>query len=164
MNQQDVTHGVPDYYDIDFSENPLNALNVLKRQHRHIEKLFHEILTEGADSAADALVEEVCDELILHSEIEEFIFYPALRELNTHAYFEAEDAHSKVKDLIKLVRESNSGSGLFLEQVELLKSVVEEHVQEEEKVIFPIMEENLGDEALEYMGKTMLEIVNRRII
>ena len=60
------------------SKNHLNAVALLKADHREVEELFAEF--EGAAGAAkkQALVEKICTELSAHTVIEEEIFYPAL--------------------------------------------------------------------------------------
>jgi hemerythrin superfamily protein len=61
------------------SKNHLNAVALLKADHREVEELFTEF--EGAAGATkkQALVEKICTELSAHTVIEEEIFYPACR-------------------------------------------------------------------------------------
>ncbi|HEX5122780.1 MAG TPA: hemerythrin domain-containing protein, partial [Rhodanobacteraceae bacterium] len=61
----------------------VNALELLKRDHQQVDKLFKQFedIKEGAeDSAKEELVTQICDALTVHAAIEEAIFYPAARQ------------------------------------------------------------------------------------
>jgi hemerythrin superfamily protein len=59
------------------TKNHLNAVALLKADHREVEELFTEF--EGAAGATkkQALVEKICTELSAHTVIEEFCIRPA---------------------------------------------------------------------------------------
>src|SRR5215813_7652408 len=61
------------------TEASSSAVELLKQDHRKVEQLFEEF--EQADDAdrQQQLAEQVCRELMVHSLLEEEIFYPACR-------------------------------------------------------------------------------------
>src|SRR4051812_425414 len=61
----------------------MDAIDLLIADHKTVQQLFKkfESLKEGDDNdAKGALVTEICTQLMVHAQIEEEIFYPAVRE------------------------------------------------------------------------------------
>src|SRR5690349_10043310 len=61
------------------SQNYLDAIALLKADHRKVEELFAEFEAATGAAKKQALVEKICIELSAHTVIEEEIFYPACR-------------------------------------------------------------------------------------
>jgi hemerythrin superfamily protein len=57
---------------------PNDAITLLENDHREIQRLFAQ--TKAADADLDALAISIAQALLVHSEIEEKVFYPAARE------------------------------------------------------------------------------------
>jgi Hemerythrin HHE cation binding domain len=76
--------------------------------------------------------------LSVHAQIEEEIFYPALREAldESDLLDEAEVEHASVKSLIKQIMSSTPDTPLYDAKVMVLSEYVEHHVKEEEGEIF----------------------------
>jgi hemerythrin superfamily protein len=74
----------------------------------------------------------------VHAQIEEEIFYPALREAldESDLMDEAEVEHASVKSLIKQIMSSTPDKPLYDAKVMVLSEYVEHHVKEEEGEIF----------------------------
>jgi hemerythrin superfamily protein len=62
-------------------EITMDALSLLKEDHRQVERLFEDFQKEDSDKAVIAT--EICRLLSIHAQIEEEIFYPAVREALT---------------------------------------------------------------------------------
>jgi len=75
----------------------------------------------------------------VHAQIEEEIFYPALREVmkDTDLLAEAEVEHGSVKDLIAQIQEMPEADEMFDARVKVLGEYVDHHVKEEKNEIFP---------------------------
>src|SRR3982750_2084702 len=92
---------------------PADACSLLDADHRNVKKLFKEFepLAESkAKSAAGKrrqLADQICLELTVHAQIEEEIFYPALRSVikEEDLLDEAEVEHASAKDLIAQIQE-----------------------------------------------------------
>ena len=78
-----------------------NAIELLKADHREVEKMFAEF-EKAADSNKDELAEQICKALTIHAMLEEEIFYPACREKVSEEDMlnEAQVEHDSVKILI----------------------------------------------------------------
>ena len=115
-------------------QNHLDAIALLKADHRKVEDLFAEF--EAAKGAAKkrTLVEKICTELSAHTVIEEEIFYPACRgqvdeDLLNEGYVE----HDGSKVLIAELIASAPNEEFYDAKVKVLSEQIEHHVHEEEK-------------------------------
>ena len=127
-----------------------NVINLLKQDHRTVEKLF----ADFQESQDRSVVEQICNELDEHTRLEEEIVYPPLRSdvpdgqgMAEHA----EEEHKEARQLIGRIRQTEDPDHLE-ELVQDLQSAIEEHVSEEENEVFPKMEQALGPDRLEQMG------------
>ena len=118
----------------------------LRDDHARIKRLFLRASQEP-DNLDIAL--DVCDELTIHSTIEEEIVYPALRQLNSGLADEAEDDHEEAKELIAEIEDLDPDDPAVDAMMTQLKKSVMRHVEREESTIFPVIERGLPDQSLE---------------
>src|SRR3954465_9593261 len=78
-----------------------DAVALLKADHRKVEGLFKKA-EKASGGAKEKLVEQICNELIIHTMLEEEIFYPACRsgEVEEETMDEAQIEHDGAKVLI----------------------------------------------------------------
>lgn len=122
-----------------------DACDLLDADHRAVKRMFkeYEELTHSrgrsvAQKKMD-LAHEICHQLAVHAQIEEEIFYPALRETlkETDALDEAEVEHQTAKDLIAQIEAMGEADDMFDAKVKVLGEYVDHHVKEERNEIFP---------------------------
>ena len=130
----------------------MKATQLLKEQHRKVEKLFAEI--EGGDS--DAL-QELANNLVGHMAIEQEIFYPAVREVKSDLISESFEEHAVAELALKRALELDSEEEQFDARVSVLKELIAHHVEEEEGQLFPAVESKLSADILEDLGRQMQE-------
>lgn len=120
-----------------------NAIALLTADHKKVQKLFKDFekLKEADGSKADkaVIVEQVCIELTIHAQIEEDIFYPAVREAieDGDLMDEAEVEHAGAKELIAQLQAMEPGDDLYDAKVTVLGENVNHHVKEEQEEMFP---------------------------
>jgi iron-sulfur cluster repair protein YtfE (RIC family) len=123
-----------------------NALELLDADHIAVKHLFVEYarLAIAAPRASASerreLAADICQELTVHAQIEEEVFYPAVRKAVPDAAAlldEAQDEHQKVKDLIARIKGLDRASPQMDNLVAKLASLVEHHVKEERDELFP---------------------------
>lgn len=142
-----------------------DAIDLLVADHEKVKKLFKEFdqLKDRA-SAADKqeLVEQICDELMLHTEAEEEIFYPAARAAlkDEDMFNEAEVEHASAKDLIAQLAAMDPSDEMYDAKVTVLSEYIEHHVGEEEKEMFPAVRKAGLD--LEQLGAQMQDMKEKR--
>lgn len=136
----------------------MDPMKLLKRQHREVEGLFKKIEKTENASQRRQLMRDITQKLERHTKIEEEIFYPALRGLETkkaeEMVNEAYEEHHVVKLVLKELPEVDPEDERFEAKMTVLKELIEHHVEEEEEEMFK-MAEKLGDEELEALGERM---------
>jgi len=136
----------------------MNAIKMLKKQHREVEALFKEL--EKAKSAAPRrkVFEKVADALAVHATIEERHFYPAVNKKQTQSMvLEAVEEHLVVKRVIADLLDMDASDPIFMAKVSVLKEEVQHHVEEEEEELFPKVQKLLDDDELEALADSMAE-------
>ena len=121
-----------------------DACDLLDADHKAVKKLFmeYEELTEAGGNTKEkkrVLAEKICLELTVHAQIEEEIFYPAIRKAIKDDLLmnEAEVEHASAKELIAQIEEMNSGDPMFDAKVTVLGEYIDHHVKEERTEMFP---------------------------
>ena len=108
------------------------ALSLLLDDHRKAKKLFKAFEDAKDDSEKESIAREVCMELTVHTQLEEELFYPALRkadEVFADMLDEAEVEHASAKDLIAQVEGMHPGDDLYDAKVTVLGEYVSHHVE-----------------------------------
>ena len=111
-----------------------DAIALLKADHRAVEQLFEDFTKAKGDGRKKAIAERICLELIVHTQIEEEIFYPACKgkvddDLLKEAYVE----HDGAKVLIAEIEAGAPSDEFYDAKVKVLSEQIEHHVEEEEK-------------------------------
>jgi len=137
----------------------MKVTEILREQHTQIRTLFKRI-TSGHDARErPQLVDRLIAELQIHSRLEELVFYPALRELDTkkaeEQVLESIEEHDIFDFIVAQLPFMDVESERFLARVRVLQSLVEEHVVEEEDQLFK-QAERLGETELDRLGAEML--------
>ena len=123
------------------SRSAQTALDLLKADHAEAKKLFKQFERfhkSEDDDGMQQCAQAVCKALAVHAQIEEEIFYPALRAAPDadDALDEADVEHSHIKELVRQVQASHPDDDLFAARVTVLAEYVDHHVKEEESTIF----------------------------
>lgn len=119
---------------------------VLRDDHARIKRLF---LRANQASEDVSIALDVCDELTIHTTIEEEIVYPALQELDANLAEQSEDEHEEAKELIAEIEDLDLDDPAVRQLMVQLKKSVLKHVEREEKEVFPVLERGLPDQLLE---------------
>lgn len=137
----------------------MKASMLLKKQHREVEKLFATALKSDDQKTRRKAMDEIAGALKHHTEIEENIFYPAVRAIGTkkaeEMIGEAYEEHHVVKLVLAELPEVDPGADNFEAKMTVLKELVAHHVEEEEKEMFPMAERRLGDDRSSELAEQM---------
>ena len=116
-----------------------DAIALLRADHQEVQNLFDKFEKTRSDDRKAALAEQICNELTVHAQIEEEIFYPAAREAvrDKDLLDEATVEHQSAKDLIAQIESSKPGDELFDAKVKVLGEYIRHHVKEEQNELFP---------------------------
>ncbi len=143
-----------------------DALTLLRSEHAEVNTLFEEALSDKTPAAKRrATVAKIVDALTVHAEMEEAVFYPALRKAGgkdeRDSVLEAAEEHGMVKDMIEKIKSVQGRDETLEAKVTVLKEMVQHHVKEEESTIFDEAKKALGDDRLKALGKEMLRFKER---
>jgi len=138
-----------------------DAVSLLSADHAEVKQMFEsyrQLVDENADDEQRGeLARKICSMLTVHAEIEEEIFYPAMRDSvdDELTLDEAEVEHASAKELIEQLEGMDPGDALYDAKVIVLGEYVDHHVQEEENEIFPQAEKSGID--LDELGADLAE-------
>ncbi len=143
------------------SDGAVDAIKLLTDDHKEVQALFKAyqklVDDDGEDDLREELAQEICAKLTVHATIEEEIFYPAARDSveddeGDDLLDEAEVEHASAKELIAQIAEGSAADELYDAKVKVLGEYIAHHVKEEEKELFPKVQQSdldleaLGDE------------------
>jgi hemerythrin superfamily protein len=134
----------------------MNAIELLKAQHRLVDSLFEELEQAEDDDERETVFQRLADNFAAHATIEEEIFYPqAYGEKTKDLLKEAVEEHLSAKRVIADLLELEPDDDNYAAKIKVLKEQIGHHVEEEEGELFPEVEKQFGREQLEVLGKEM---------
>ena len=121
-----------------------SATDMIRADHSRVMTAFHRYCADAAPGTKRALVNLICFALDVHAQIEEEIFYPAVRAAGSTLVDELAAEHARMRSLIAALQDVEPSSGqydnLFME---LMREVIH-HVADEETRVLPEAERFLG--------------------
>ena len=142
----------------------MNAIDLLKHQHRDVEDLFEEFegAGEGAKKTRERICREISDQLAIHAELEEKLFYPESKQAQTEELLrESLEEHLQMKRMIADLMEAGPEDEQFEAKMTVLKEEVEHHVKEEEEELFPKVKKACSKEELDDLGARMQQLARQ---
>ncbi|HEU5443589.1 MAG TPA: hemerythrin domain-containing protein, partial [Steroidobacteraceae bacterium] len=129
---------------------------MIRLDHAHVLAAFRRYRSRMAESRKRALVENVCLALDIHAQLEEEIFYPAMREIAAAGEILGKSVpeHEEMRSLIGEIRGMDPLEAAYDETFRKLIRKVLHHVADEETVLLPLAEELMPDE-LGHLGRLM---------
>ena len=138
---------------------------MIRMDHSHVLALFHRYKADTPVGRKRALIANACLALETHAQLEEEIFYPALRTVLTgdQTLEKAEPEHNEMRSLIAELRGRVSGDGALDASaddkfMDLMRAVIH-HVADEETRLLPAAERLLTDQ----LARLGVEMTRRRI-
>jgi len=116
-----------------------DATALLRADHQLVRSLFADYDATKSVAKKKRLVAQICTELSVHAQLEEEIFYPAVKAaMKDHSLVsEAVVEHATLKDLIAQVEGIEPDGEMFDAKIKVLSEYVKHHVKEEQNEIFP---------------------------
>ena len=110
-----------------------DAIALLKADHRTVEALF-ETFEKATPARQAAIAKQICTALVIHTMIEEELFYPALQDkIDDDVLDEAYVEHDGAKMLIAQIIAGAPGDDFYEAKVSVLSEEIHHHVREEER-------------------------------
>ena len=144
----------------------MDALTLLEQDHQKVKKLMGELekTTERGVKTREELFNKLVEELTIHEQIEERIFYPEVKERATSKQLqelvaESYEEHHFV-DIVKAEIENTAfDSEEWAPKFKVMMENIEHHAfEEEEGKMFPKVRRAFKKDELEDMGARMAEL------
>lgn len=126
----------------------MKATELLREDHEKLRDLL-ERLRFARDK--EELLPTLEKEIRIHSQVEEALFYPTVRDLNGAWVDTALDAHQQVEELLEELIDAAEEKNEFDQKLTELEEHLHAHIEDEETKMFPQAEERL-DEQLDELG------------
>lgn len=148
-----------------------DVISILTDDHKMVKKLFknfYKMKDSGSDDELEAIVGEICNELTVHADAEEAIFYPAARTADEDLVDKAEVEHATARDLISQLQSMSPSDPKYNARVAVLNEYIDHHVEEEESKIFPKAKKakldlvSLGEEVMDFKQAAGISPVAQR--
>lgn len=116
-----------------------DATALLRADHKRVSELFASYEKSRSVAAKKQLVAQICTELSVHAQVEEEIFYPAVKKALKDKVLvpEATVEHASLKALIAQVEGIEPDGEMFDAKIKVLSEFVKHHVKEEQGEMFP---------------------------
>lgn len=140
----------------------MDAIELLKHDHRIVEQLFRDYGAAGGPPGGDeqrrGVVEVAIRELSKHAALEELMFYPLAKQLlpeDAERLDQHLAEHMAVKKLLSELDGLSAGDDREGDLMTRLQREIEEHVEEEENELMPMVRDAADEQALEELGKAI---------
>lgn len=132
-----------------------SAINLIRLDHTHVLATFHQYEVDSRPIVKRGLVNTACTALEVHAQLEEEIFYPALRAVvDNETVRKSVPEHDEMRRLIGRLRAMEPTDAEYdAVFMELMRDVLH-HVADEETVLLPEAE-RLFPERLNELGAAM---------
>lgn len=139
------------------STREMDAIELLKADHREVEGWFEDFETTESAPKKKKLAAQICKALRVHTQIEAEIFYPACREagVSEDVMDEADVEHEAAERLIEEIEAGGPGDDHWEARVTVLSEMVKHHVKEEEQRDGMFARAKRADIDLEELGEEL---------
>jgi hypothetical protein len=110
----------------------MDAIDLLKRDHRDIEELFSEFFEVEPNITQEDLFEQIRTRLNTHTEMEERFFYPAMQPFAAEKVERSLKEHGRMKEILAELLDADLNEESFEKRFTELMVDVRHHVEEEE--------------------------------
>lgn len=140
-----------------------NAITMLKSDHATLKRLLRELneTSERATKQREELVRLLEQEVKMHAQVEEEVFYPAFKaatkkdEQTQELFYEAAEEHHVVDMVLPALKTANPKSKEFTAKAKVLKDLIEHHIREEETQMFAAARQLFDEDQLRQLGELM---------
>lgn len=139
----------------------MDVIEELKAQHRFAEQLLGEIEAAEAPEAKERLTRELTHKLDDHMKFEESIFYPMVESVDPSLVEEGFREHENCRQSLRKLQGPVDSTQEFDTNLNELKKLINHHVEEEERSLFPKCQEQLDEATLTQMGLEMEDWLDR---
>jgi hemerythrin superfamily protein len=132
-----------------------SATDMIRADHTRVLAIFHRYSLDARPALKRGLVESICLALEIHAQLEEEIFYPAMRDAGSTVVAELEPEHQEMRRRIGLLRQLDPADPQYDQTfMELMRDVIH-HVADEETMLLTSAESLLRQRLSELGGRML---------
>jgi hemerythrin superfamily protein len=141
----------------------MRVTSILKKDHRMVSGLIAalQVAPRIHGMVRKTLLDQIHNSLMMHTQAEEEILYPAMRNFmltnGESTVDESYREHEQIKSLLSELSRMDTISDAFDRKVVELKSSIQHHVQEEENEMFVILMQRMSTEQQQELGRRIHE-------
>jgi hypothetical protein len=136
-----------------------DATNMIRMDHTHVLTTFHQYHADASARVKKGLADTICVALEIHAQLEEEIFYPALRTIEDNDFMQKSvPEHDQMRRLITQLRNLEPAHASYDETFFQLMNAVMHHVADEETMLLPTAERVLAGQ----LGELGARMTRRR--
>lgn len=143
-----------------------SVTNMIRLDHTHVLTAFHQYEIGSSPRLKKGLVDNVCLAIEIHAQLEEEVFYPAMRVVaDNEVLRKSTPEHDEMRGLISRLRNMPVSDPAFDDTFFELMRHVMHHVADEETMLLPAAERLIPDQLHELgarMTKRRLELAGPR--
>jgi hemerythrin superfamily protein len=142
-----------------------DVVELIKIQHRRIDELLEQA-EKAEPEQMRALVQQVADLLLPHSEAEESFVYPAIKDYDKDEADEVKDGvaeHHHIEGLLQELLGDEPGGPGYDGKLAAMIGELRHHVEEEEQDLLPVLTEQASDEEREELGARFAEVTGHQL-
>jgi hypothetical protein len=137
-----------------------SVTNMIRMDHTHVLTTFHEYHPDTSARVKRGLADTICLALEIHAQLEEEIFYPAMRAIAATEFMgKSVPEHDQMRRLITQLRNLAPEEPSFDETFFQLMNTVMHHVADEETLLLPTAERVLAGR----LGELGAQMTRRRL-
>ena len=140
----------------------MDAIALLKADHDKVKKMLAdgEETTERAEKTRTELFDRLKSEMLIHEQIEEEIFYPALKShpKARDIVLEGYEEHHVVDEIMGELEATPVTDETWGAKFKVMKENIEHHIEEEEGEMFKQARQVFDADELEQLGVRMMEL------
>jgi hemerythrin superfamily protein len=135
----------------------MDALTLLKSDHDKVNDIFQQFKQGGTPAQFQRLFDQLRQELTIHTQLEEQVFYPEAGRFQEVAGMiqESYREHASVKEALVRIAPLDNSSSEWSSQMTQLMYDVQHHVAEEENHLFPELRQLMSDKQLQDLGRKL---------
>ena len=121
------------------SSSGQDAIALLRADHKRVSDLYEQYESTRSAAKKKTIVASICLELSVHAQVEEEIFYPAVKAAlkDKELVPEAQVEHASLKELIAQVKDKEPDGEMFDAKIKVMSEYTKHHVKEEQNEMFP---------------------------
>ncbi len=142
-----------------------DVVELIKIQHRRIDELLEQA-EQAEPEQVGALMRQVADLLLPHSQAEESFVYPAIKDYDRSEADEVKDGvaeHHHIEGLLQELLTDEPGAPGYDGKLAALIGELRHHVEEEEQDLLPVLSDQASDAEREELGARFAEVTGHQL-